>query len=298
MSGFSADWLRLREPFDRAARAAAAAALDLRGWAAPWRPPEGPLDVVDLGCGSGANLRELAPRLGGAQRWCLVDHDAALLAALPAALAAWADAADHRCVPQPGGCRLASAPEAATAFTVELTTRRIDLARDLAAVPFAPGGLVTGSALLDLVSADWLQALVARSRAARSALLFALNIDGRHEWDPNDADDDALHAAFARHQRRDKGFGPALGAAAVAAASDLLGAAGYRVQCAASDWVVDAATDADGAMRSAMVDGIAAAALEHDAALAATVAGWRARRLAQASTLRLRVGHQDLIATP
>lgn len=298
MSGFSADWLQLREPFDRAARAAAAAALDLPGWTAAWRPSDGPLEVVDLGCGSGANLRELAPRLGGAQRWCLVDHDPALLAALPAALAAWAGAAGHRFEPQPHGWRLASAPDAARPFTVELSARRVDLARDLAAVPFAAGGLVTGSALLDLVSADWLQALVARSRAARSALLFALNVDGRHVWDPADADDAALHAAFARHQRRDKGFGAALGAAAIAAASDLLEAAGYRVRCAASDWVIDGASDAGAAMRRAMVAGIAAAALEQDAALAATIAGWRARRLAQATTLRLRVGHQDLIAAP
>ncbi|MGD8498218.1 MAG: class I SAM-dependent methyltransferase, partial [Chromatiales bacterium] len=59
MSGFSPDWLALREPLD--ARARSAALVDrLRAQA-----PRGPRRILDLGSGTGSNLRYLAPRLGG-----------------------------------------------------------------------------------------------------------------------------------------------------------------------------------------------------------------------------------------
>ena len=65
---FSAAWLDLREPADRAARdpelRAAAEEYLGDGWA------------TDLGCGTGATARAFGP----AARWRLVDHDAALLA--------------------------------------------------------------------------------------------------------------------------------------------------------------------------------------------------------------------------
>ena len=66
MTGFSADWLALREPFDRSARQAAAAAFDLPALAGRLRGDKPALEVVDLACGTGANLRELGPRLRGA----------------------------------------------------------------------------------------------------------------------------------------------------------------------------------------------------------------------------------------
>src|SRR4029450_2312420 len=90
--GFSVDWLRLREPFDRAARETAAGTSDLFARVAQWRArsPGPSVAVTDLASGQGANLRALAPRLGGLQHWRLVDHDPQLLAALPHELAAWA----------------------------------------------------------------------------------------------------------------------------------------------------------------------------------------------------------------
>ena len=84
-SGFSAAWLALREPHDAAARAAELVGL-LRTRSSDdaqrrRRRARCRATIVDLGAGSGANLRWLAPRLGGEQAWLLVDHDAALLAA-------------------------------------------------------------------------------------------------------------------------------------------------------------------------------------------------------------------------
>ncbi len=291
MSAFSADWLALREPFDQAARAAAAAAFD---WPAlrSGRVGGAPLCVLDLACGTGANLRALALRLGGAQRWVLIDHDPALLAAVPAALTQWAGGQ---------GLRLDGVAERlqlrGEGLHVDVECRCADIATGLDGLPFAESQLVTSSALLDLVAAPWLEALVGHCRAAGAAVLWALSVDSRIEWTPRDAQDDAVHELFGAHQRRDKDFGPALGSEAVDLAARLLADAGYRVTRAPSDWCLDGSGGgAQMALQRAMVEGIAAAALQQSPALSATIAGWKARRLARSGGTRLRVGHQDLFA--
>ena len=114
-AGFSADWLQRREPFDAAARAATAPRLKLQQRLVAWRPSgNAPLRVIDLACGTGANLRWLAPQLGGRQQWLVVDHDAALLRRWPAALkAAESDAADLIGAEPDGAETRAAAPIAA-----------------------------------------------------------------------------------------------------------------------------------------------------------------------------------------
>lgn len=301
-ASFSADWLRLREAFDSAARGAAAP--DLGAWAARWRQPGPPLSVIDLACGTGANLRELAPRLGGVQRWLLVDHDATLLQALVPALAEWAARRGHRLERRADGLRIEGEGDHGRAFDAELRCMRADLAHDLGTLRFGEVQLVTASALLDLVSADWLQALLGQAVAARCALLFALNVDGRTAWDPADEGDALVQAAFAAHQRRDKGFrGRALGSEAAAEARRLLHGAGYRVAWAASDWVVDGSQagppgGAALALQQAMIDGMAAAALEQASGQAAAIGAWRRRRLALLGRSALRVGHLEVMASP
>lgn len=289
MTGFSAEWLRLREPFDTQARAAAAPALDLPRQAAAWHAASPLLQVVDLACGSGANLRELAPRLGGAQRWRLVDHDPALLAAVPQALAGWAGRHGYRFIE--GDSLQVIGP----GFSAEVVREPLDLARDLSRLDLRSAQLVTASALLDLVSAPWLQALTTQAKGSAATLLFALNVDGRTHWDPADPDDAFVHGCFRRHQQRDKGFGPALGDQAAPAAQALWAAAGYQVRQARSDWVIDGAQSA--AMLRAMIDGTAAAALEQEPGALPRVQAWQARRLAGLGTTRLCVGHVDLMAT-
>ena len=59
---FAAGWLDLREPYDRAARSRA-----LLQSLTAWRQGRGRLQVVDLGAGTGANLRCTATALGGEQ---------------------------------------------------------------------------------------------------------------------------------------------------------------------------------------------------------------------------------------
>ena len=293
-AGFSAGWLSLREPFDVAARAEAAAQPEMAAHLANWRAAaaSGALRVLDLACGQGANLRALAPRLGGAQHWRLVDHDPALLAALPAALRRWARQQHYgHAADGTAACRIDGA-----GFSAMVSWERLELARDPRALDLAHTTLISASALLDLVSAAWLQRLIERARGAGAAMLWALSVDGRMGWEPADPDDAAVQALFGRHQQRDKGFGPALGPRAPAVALAQLARAGCRTTVARSDWHIGGEPGLP--LQRAMVDGIAAAAAEQDPSMQALVRAWQARRIARIERSSLHVGHLDILATP
>lgn len=290
VESFSADWLQQREPFDTAARTAAAGPLQLQARLATRRPASGtPWRVIDLACGTGANLRWLAPRLGGSQEWLVVDHDTTLL----------------RCWPERLG--VLAAPDAMQAplgfsgpgFQALIVRQQLDLALGLETLPWHAAHLVTASALLDLVSAAWLQRLVTAAVAARVALLFTLSVDGRHDWVPSDPLDSKVSGLFGGHQRRDKGFDPALGAAAVPRLRRALRGSGYRVFSAPSDWQIDGQDGPHAAaLQRALVDGMATAASEQDPISGAAIDAWRQRRHALAASGSVRVGHLDLLALP
>ncbi|MDO8904502.1 class I SAM-dependent methyltransferase [Hydrogenophaga sp.] len=295
VDGFSADWLGLRETFDSDARAVAARQMQLVDRLQRWRGPTSrPWRVIDLGCGTGSNLRWLAPRLVCAQQWLAVDHDPALLHAWPAVFEATATSLVNATADlgEVALWPLHSTP-------VQIVRRQLDLAEHLEALPWQHADLVTGSALIDLVGPAWLKRLVTNCSAAQSSLLLTISVDGRHHWHPADRDDPWVSNAFAEHQQRDKGFGAALGAGAVPLLVRLLREAGYRVFQAHSDWQVDAHDHPQGqTMIDAMVDGLARAAQEQMPAEAPRVRAWRTRRKTSASKSRLTVGHIDVLALP
>ena len=86
----SPEWLALREPADAAARSA-----ELAERLGRHLPAAGRLVIHDLGGGSGAMGRWLAPRLPGPQHWVVHDRDADLLE-LAVADAAGAGRGDRR----------------------------------------------------------------------------------------------------------------------------------------------------------------------------------------------------------
>ena len=261
MSAFSAEWLRLREPVDHAARSAALTRDVLRSM------KRGPAGILDLACGTGSNLRYLEPLCDAqAPDWLLVDHDPSLLSLV------------------------APAPRVRT---IERDLRQLD--DDL----FAGRALVTASALLDLVSETWLRQLVAQCRAHDAAGLFALTYDGRLAFEPAEADDALIRDLVNRHQRTDKGFGPALGPSAVATAADLFRSSGYDVRVAPSDWVLRRASAPD-ALQEQLIDGWAEAATDMAPDRAGLIEAWRRKRRSQVTSGQsvLTVGHQDLAALP
>jgi hypothetical protein len=265
MSGFSADWLTLREPYDRRARNqavldAVAAALK----------PRSPVRVVDLACGTGSTLRALSPHLTVPQDWRLFDHDPALLV---------------------------HAQATPRAKDVSVAAMTLDLNHDLEAALEGPADLVTTSALLDLVSAAWLERLAVAIAVRAIPLYAALSYDGRTAFTPADPFDADVARAVNAHQRTDKGFGPALGPAAAAHAIARFEALGYSVVHGASDWSM-APQDRD--MQTEMLAGWASAAQDIGGLPAADIAAWLARRRAALADGRssLEVGHIDFLAIP
>ena len=81
---FSPEWLALREPADHAAVNA-----HLRDSLRAHFSGRDLVRVVDLGCGTGSNLRGTWPVLAANQSWTLVDHDPKLLAAAKSRLTAF-----------------------------------------------------------------------------------------------------------------------------------------------------------------------------------------------------------------
>jgi hypothetical protein len=224
-----------------------------------------------------------------------VDHDPALLARLPTRTRAWADAQGLDCAAAGAGLQVR-----AEHWEAHLTWARKDLATGPDGLRLPRGGLVTAAALLDLVSRRWLDALLRRCRAGGCALLFALSYDGRARLTPVHRDDAAVIALVNRHQRTDKGFGPALGPDAAGTAAHRCGALGYRVRAMPSDWHVGPGM---AGLQRALLAGwrdAAARMAAADAGAPAWLDDWHAARLASvdAGASALLVGHMDLLALP
>jgi hypothetical protein len=262
MGGFSADWLALRDPEDLRVRSTALVSMLAE------HLKNEPLRVLDLGAGTGANHRFLDRHLPGA-RWLLVDNDRELLARASTSLSS-ADRLETR--------------------VVDLATA-LDSAGDL----FANRDLVTASALLDLVSEDWLLALARRCADAQTTVLFSLTYNGEMQSTPIDPEDEAVRELVNIHQQTDKGFGPALGPAAADTAARAFDTLGYEVWRAASDWELGADS---AALQAQLIEGWAGAAEAIAPERAALLRDWKARRLAHVAAGRSRVvvGHEDMAA--
>ena len=270
----SAPWLQLREGADSAARSRALAAHAARYIAG--RPDAGPDPsvVYDLGSGTGAKARWLAPLLPGPQHWVLLDHDEDLLAAADTAYRG------HACDGAP----------------VTIETRPLDLSR-LEPADLSGATMVTASALLDLLTAPELDRLVSTVTALACPALVTLSVIGRVRLRPYDPLDAVVAEAFDLHQRRTVGGRTLLGPDAVGHLATAFARAGARVVSRPSPWRLGAS---ETALASEWFSGWVAAACEQRPELWAVAAPYRERRLAQAAEGRLRatVHHSDLWVVP
>lgn len=257
MSGFTLEWLALREAADVAARAVAVTrrAVDAL--------PQGVVKAVDLATGTGSNVRYLAPHLPAQQDWWLVDSDERLLAQVRAG-------------------------------SVPFETKCVDLSGANLGAVVEGRDLVTASALLDLVSERWLASLADRCRLAGAVVLFALTYNGQMDFSPREDADEEVRTLVNRHQRTDKGFGPALGPDAPARAEALLAGHGYRVTRAPSNWVLG---PDQRELQQQLIDGWAHAAIAIEPTASERMADWRSRRHAHvaAGHSHVLVGHDDLV---
>lgn len=269
-SRFTDDWLSLREAMDHRSRAHGLTRFAAHHLATASRAPRA--RVIDLGAGRGSNLRYLQPRVAGPIDWQLLDQDRELLNAAV------------RDAPQP------------LENDHHITADVFDLAGPLAP-RLAGADLVTASALLDLVSADWIARFVDACAMARSAVLIAVSIDGRIEFSDPEPTDALVRRALARDQGRDKGLGPALGATAPAVLVNALSRRGYAVTVQPSDWHI---TAADARLAGALIMGWRDAAESQSPADAPRIRSWAERRIGAiaAGTTALRVGHVDILGLP
>ena len=184
-----------------------------------------------------------------------------------------------------------------TPKNVTVSAVALDLTRDLEAALEGPVDLVSASALLDLVSKTWLKRLAAQTVARSISVYATLSYDGRIELAPLDPLDASIVAAVNAHQCTDKGFGPALGPAAAAAAIAHFDSLGYSVIQGASDWSI---RPDDRDMQLEVLAGWASAAHETGRLTEADTATWLARRrdAVTAGLSSIRVGHVDFFATP
>ncbi|MFJ6726553.1 MULTISPECIES: hypothetical protein [unclassified Streptomyces] len=266
---YAPEWLQLREPADAAARSTEL--LDpLRARLADRPGRDGGLAVHDLGCGTGSMGRWLAPRLDGPQHWVLHDRDPYLLhfAAVGAAKAA------------------------ADGSRVTVETRRADLAR-LTPDALVGAGLVTASALLDVLTAGEVDTLAAVCAGAGCPALLTLSVAGRVELTAEDPMDAEIAAAFNDHQRRDGLLGPD----AVTVAAEAFTRHGATVTVRPSAWRLG---PDEAALTAQWLRGWVGAAVEQRPEIADRAAAHLDARLAAcaAGELRVTVHHDDLLALP
>lgn len=262
-TGFSPDWLALRQDADRRARDNDLPALlsdNLRQRSAR------ALQVLDLGAGAGANLRALAPVLPNPQHWVLADNDRNLLN------------------------RIAPMPQAT------IQTRLANIPGDLDALFDPKPDLVTASAFFDLSGPEVTDEIVARTVKAGAAFYTVLTFDGREDWAivspdaPGHPLQARIDAAFLKDQRRDKGMGTALGPDATDHLAQAFRAAGYSVTIRTSDWQLSHPADSEL---------IEALAIGHAETARADLGDQADIWLQHARTAhRVLIGHQDLLALP
>ena len=263
MSGFSINWLDLREPADMAARdkTLAAQVVEYLHTDADRSPV-----IVDLGSGTGSTLRALT--LLGAKQcvWRLIDHDPALL---------------NEALRRHGQHEIIEDYEA-------------DLL-DIDALPLGAATLLSASALFDLASADLVDHLVEKLARQASAFYAALNYDGRTQWTPAHPFDQHVLQAFNEDQRRDKGLGPALGPQSSAHLQQALERAGYHVQIADSAWDLGPAQQQ---LVADLIRGIKGAVAAGYGLDKQSLDDWEAFRLENSVTGRCIIGHLDVLAFP
>jgi len=263
MTGFDKAWLAVREPADLAARNKALMGELARFLAADEQP-----HILDIGCGTGSTWRSLSDHVPGSTSWRLVDYDPALLAEAARSIGA--------------GNR------------VEF--RQHDL-NNLAGLPLDGVSAVTASALLDLCSERFCDALSERLSVHGCALYAALNYDGVMRWSVDHALDGQVVDLFNRHQRRDKGFGPALGPDATSCMAEQLTARGYLLRIEDSPWELDART---AALQTELLKGLRQPLLEMRSLGEQEIDDWLAFRLAalKSESSTCTIGHKDLFGLP
>jgi hypothetical protein len=293
MSGFSSDWLSLREPADHQARDKVLQTLVSKHFDTGHYDADHPLRIIDIGCGTGSNLRALYDIFPRDQHWVLIDHDVHLLMQARAQLSEWADNID-----KPAYGESATNPHSIVE-SLSLTRGKnqikvdfliIDLAEKIEQVLSMPHDLVTCAAFFDLVSAAWIKRFCA---ALTTPLYTVLTYNGDESWAPSNPNDQAILKAFHQHQQTEKGFGAATGPQATALLKAELSLAAFKIQLGLSPWRLKQSKNQF--LIKELAEGIAHAVSQTGQVDAQVLNAWLAQQRQASSCL---IGHWDLFALP
>ena len=269
MSGFSIEWLNLREASDHKARD-----RHLLKTAANWLNDLKSKDkvIVDLGSGTGSTIRGLQryTTLAPSIQWRLVDNDPELLAE-----------AVHR----------HSEEYSIESFLVDLSATQ--------KLPLESVSLITASALLDLVSSNFLrdlcQLIKEKNEGRPLGFYSALNYDGCIKWTPFHPLDAAIAMNFNTDQRRDKGFGPALGPDATDFLKTQFHSTKFQCLSAKSPWLLGSA---DYLLAESLINGISDVAIQTDGLTNSEIQDWKTFRIKNVRTGTCYLGHTDILVLP
>jgi hypothetical protein len=257
-------WLAARVAADTAARASTTDTIlpELINYLIKTGDPQGVVEIIDLGAGTGANQRWLAPRLPVRQRWIHLDHDPVI----------------SRTLPLPDDTVIMDE-------SVEALSR-------LLARPTVDQRLVTCSALLDVLTTDQIYDVCGALVESRTPGLFSLTVTGTLGVSPTDLHDQQLLDAFNDHQRRAGRAGPD----AVGVAVDAMLGGGFTVRTQETPWHLSVCL----AFVEQLLRERLEAAVAQDPSLATTAATWFELRRTQLSDgiLRIDLGHLDILALP
>ena len=258
MSGFDARWLDLREPVDRRSRSEELA----RGLARHFSGRTS-TTVLDLGCGTGSNLRATAPLLGAVQHWTLIDHDRLLLEAAIQRLSAWADTAE---------CRGAELALSKGGEQILVRLRSADLGLDLEGV-FASAPDPSPPRRCSISPRPTSSPRSPPPSPAPGRLLHRAHLQRRAALDAEARGRCGDGGGIPQAPDGDKGFGAAAGPMAPALLAAAFDAAGDWVNDGDSGWRLEAA---DEALIAELAAGFAAAVRETGLVPDAKVADWMA----------------------
>ena len=272
MSKFSVDWLNMREDADLRARDSS-----LLDYAQKFLTSQNAIDaeitVVDLGAGTGSTINafsKLGSRWEEKLHWRLVDSNKDLL---EEAVRRYEDSSYFQ------------------VFNLDLNK--------VLTLPLDGAKLITASALMDLVSAEFIDAfleILQRICKQRPIGFYsALSYDGVISWTPRHFLDDDVLRIFNQHQRSDKGFGIALGAEANHYLEQKLESAGFKVLSADSPWML---SSSEANLVVKFVDGVAHAVEETLLLDSALLLEWVEYRKKNVSGGTCIVTHKDILALP
>lgn len=291
MTGFSAQWLALREPVDHKSRNLKLRQAMVQHFES-LHPTLGkskiqPFKIIDLGCGSGSNLRALAEVLPQYQHWSLIDYDPELLKAAKASLKMWAGDNSEEQPSTETSLSTLFLKKSGKHLTIDFL--QVDLAKNIEIVLDKEHDLVTAAAFFDLVSPDW---LVRFCLALKTPLYTVLTYDGIEKWLPAHRTDALVLNAFHMHQQTDKGFGKSAGPDAIEIMQNQLSRRNFDVYLEKSPWQLNGE---DQSLMQALASGSAAAVAETKLLAPGDLQDWLTSRL-QATYCE--IGHWDLFARP